>query len=133
MQKLVLALAAGTALLVGPALNAKPRMTPEQRLDKLLEGREAGKPVSCISNFATRDMEVIDGVALVYRTGSTLYVNRPRNPEDLDNDDILVTRVNGGQFCQLDIVHTVDRTSHFTTGFISLGEFVPYKRVAKAD
>lgn len=133
MQKLVLALAAGTALLAGPALNAKPRLTPEQRLDKLLEGREAGKPVSCISNFATRDMEVIDGVALVYKTGSTVYVNRPRNPEDLDNDDILVTRVNGGQFCKLDIVHTVDRTSHFTTGFISLGEFVPYKRVAKAD
>ena len=34
----------------------------------------AGKPVSCISNYYTRDMEVIDGVALVYRTGSTIYV-----------------------------------------------------------
>jgi hypothetical protein len=137
MQKLILAgisaLAAGTMLLAGPALEAKPRLSPEQRLEKLLEGREAGKPVSCISNYNTRDMEVIDGVALVYRSGSTVYVNRPRNPEDLDDDDILVTRTNGSQFCRLDMVHTVDRTGHFTTGFISLGDFVPYKRIAQAD
>jgi hypothetical protein len=133
MQKLALAVAAATALLAGPALEAKPRLSPEQRLDKLLEGREAGTPVSCISNYNTRDMEVIDGVALVYRTGSTIYVNRPQNAEDLDDDDILVTRTHGSQFCRLDMVHTVDRGSHFTTGFISLGDFVPYKRVAKAD
>jgi hypothetical protein len=134
MRKIALALAAASAvLLAGPALEAKPRLTPEQRLDKLLEGREAGKPVSCISNYATRDIEILDGVALVYRSGSTLYVNVPRNPEDIDDDDILVTRVNGGQFCKLDIVQTVDRTGHFPTGFISLGDFVPYKRVARAD
>ena len=133
MRRLALALAASAALLAGPALQAKPRLTPEQRLDKLLEGREAGKPVSCISTFSTRDIEILDGVALVYRSGSTLYVNRPRNPEDIDDDDILVTRTHGSQFCRLDIVHTVDRTGHFTTGFISLGDFVPYKRVAKAD
>lgn len=133
MRQIAFALAAGAALLAGPALNAKPRLTPEQRLEKLLEGREAGRPVSCISNYATRDLEILDGVALVYRSGSTLYVNVPRNPEDIDSDDILVTRTNGGQFCKLDIVHTVDRTSHFTTGFISLGDFVPYKRVARAN
>jgi hypothetical protein len=133
MRKFAVAFAATTALLAGPALEAKPRLTPEQRLEKLLDGREAGKPVSCISNYATRDVEILDGVALVYRSGSTLYVNVPRNPEDLDDDDILVTRVNGGQFCRLDIVHTVDRTNQFTTGFISLGDFVPYKRVARAD
>lgn len=129
MQKIALALAAGTMLLAGPALEAKPRLSPEQRLEKLLEGREAGKPVSCISNHNTRDLEVIDGVALVYRTGTTIYVNRPQNAEDLDDDDILVTRTTGSQFCRLDMVHTVDRTGYFTTGFISLGDFVPYKRV----
>lgn len=133
MRKLALALAASTILLAGPALQAKPRLTPEQRLDKLLEGREAGKPQSCISNFHSRDMEVLDGVALVYGSGSTVWVNRPENAEDLDSDDILVTRTNGSQFCRLDIVHTVDRTNQFTTGFISLGDFVPYKRVARVN
>ncbi len=133
MRKIALALAASAALLVGPALNAKPRQTPEQRLEKLLEGREAGKPRSCISNMDSRDMQVIDGIALVYRSGSTLYVNRPRNAEDLDSDDIMVIRVHGSQFCRLDLVNMVDRTGHFSTGFISLGDFVPYKRVARAD
>lgn len=133
MRKLALALAASAALLVGPALNAKPRLSPEQRLEKLLEGRAAGKPQSCISTMDSRDMQVIDGTALVYRSGSTLYVNRPRNAEDLDSDDIMVIRTHGSQFCRLDMVNMVDRTGHFPTGFISLGDFVPYKRVARAD
>jgi hypothetical protein len=30
------------------------------------------------------------------------------------------------------MVHTVDRMSHFTTGFVNLGEFVPYRRVQQA-
>ena len=137
MRKFALAtfaLAAATAaLLTGPALQAKPRLTPEQRLDKLLEGREAGRPQSCISQFDTRDMEVLDKTAIVYRSGGTVWVNRPANAEDLDSDDILVTHPTGSQFCRLDIVNTVDRTGHFTTGFISLGDFVPYKRVAARD
>ena len=133
MRKIAFALAASVALLVGPALNAKPRLSPEQRLEKLLEGRAPGKPQSCISNMDSRDMQVIDGTALVYRSGSTLYVNRPRNAEDLDSDDIMVIRTHGSQFCRLDMVNMVDRTGHFPTGFISLGDFVPYKRVARAD
>ena len=132
MRALSIALAA-TALVAGGAVaDAKPRLTPEQRLEKLLEGREVGKPVSCISQMDTRDLEILDGVALVYRTGSTLYVNKPRNAEDLDSDDILVIRPSGSQLCRLDMIHTVDRTSHFTTGFINLGDFVPYRRVKQA-
>lgn len=127
MRALALALAS-VALVAGAGVSAKPKLTPEQRLEKLLEGRVAGKPTSCISSSDTRDMEVIDGVALVYRSGSTLYVNKPRNPESLDSDDILVIRPSGSQLCRLDMVHTVDRMGRFTTGFINLGDFVPYRR-----
>jgi len=133
MRKIALALAASAALLTGPVLEAKPRLTPQERLDKLLDGRVAGEPRSCISTTDTRDMQVLDKTAIVYRSGSTLYVNVPRNAEDLDSDDIMVTKVYGSQFCRLDIVQTVDRTGHFPTGFISLGQFVPYKRVAAKD
>jgi hypothetical protein len=133
MRKFALAIAAGAALLTGSVLEAKPRLTPQQRLDKLLDGREAGEPRSCISTSDTRDMEVLDKTAIVYRSGSTLWVNVPRNLDQLDSDDIMVTKVFGSQFCRLDIVQTVDRTGHFPTGFISLGEFVPYKRVASKD
>jgi hypothetical protein len=131
MRKIIFALASAAALLTGPALQAKPRLTPEQQLAKLLEGREAGKPVSCISHWDTRDMQVLDKTAIVYGHGRTIWVNRPANAQQLDDDDILVTKVHGSQFCRLDIVHTVDRTGHFTTGFVNLGDFVPYTRVAK--
>ncbi len=132
MRALALALAATALVAGGASLQAKPRLTPEQRLEKLLEGRVAGKPTTCISTSDTRDMEIIDGVALVYRSGSTLYVNRPKNPEDLDSDDILVIRASGSQLCRLDMIHTVDRVGHFTTGFINLSDFVPYRRAAQA-
>ncbi|MCZ8170571.1 MAG: hypothetical protein ACK442_06545 [Novosphingobium sp.] len=132
MRALAIALAATALVAGGTAVSAKPKLTPEQRLEKLLDGRVAGKPTTCISQADSRDLEIIDGVALVYRSGSTLYVNKPKNPEDLDSDDILVIRTSGSQLCRLDMVHTVDRMSHFTTGFVNLGEFVPYRRVQQA-
>ena len=58
--------------------------------------------------------------------------NRPTNPEKLDSDDILVIRPTGSQLCRLDMVQTVDRMGHFTTGFINLSDFVPYRRTAQA-
>ncbi|MDT9013771.1 MAG: hypothetical protein RL671_76 [Pseudomonadota bacterium] len=133
MRALAIVLAASALVAGGSALSAKPKLTPQQRLEKLLEGRVAGKPTTCISTSDTRDMEIIDGVALVYRSGSTLYVNRPKNPEDLDSDDILVIRPSGSQLCRLDMIHTVDRVGHFTTGFINLGDFVPYRRAKQTE
>lgn len=137
MRRFALALAS-VAMLAGgaTAVSAKPKLTPQERLDKMLDGREAGKPVSCISTYDSRDMTVLDKVGIVFRSGSTIYVNRPQNADQLDSDDILVTKTFGSQLCRLDIVHTVDRTGHFPTGFINLGDFVPYKKapkVAKAN
>ena len=133
MRTFAIALVAAAALLTGPALEAKPRLTPEQRLDKLLDGRVAGRPEHCISTFDTREMQVLDKTAIVYGWGNTIWVNTPRNAEDLDDDDILVTRTSGSQLCSLDIVTTIDRTAGFYNGSISLGEFVPYRRVAKTN
>ena len=129
MRKIALALAAGAALLAGPALEAKPRLTPEQRLDKLLEGRVAGEPRSCLSDFDARDMEIIDGKALVYGRGRTVWVNVPDNPSSLDDDDFLVIRKFGGQLCRLDMITTHDRSGGFFTGVVALGQFVPYRKV----
>ena len=55
MKKTALALAAICTLMTVPAaLQAKAKLTPQQQLDKLLEGRVAGKPVSCLSSSAAR-------------------------------------------------------------------------------
>ncbi len=137
MRKFAIALATATALLAVPtALTAKPKLTGEEQLAKIIGDRVPGEPVSCISHSQTRDMTVINNTALVYRNGGTIYVNRPNNPEDLDDDDILVTKIHGSQFCDLDIVQTYDRSGRFWNGFVDLGEFVPYRRVktvAQAD
>lgn len=129
MRNLALALAGAVTLLGAAAADAKPKLTPEQQLAKLIAGREAGKPVSCISLDDTRNMTVLDKTAIVYGSGSVIWVNRPRNAEHLDSDDIMVTHPTGGQLCSLDMVHTVDRAGQFPTGFLSLGEFVPYRKV----
>ncbi|MEQ1498563.1 MAG: hypothetical protein ABL914_07860 [Novosphingobium sp.] len=132
MRKIAIALVTASALLAGPALDAKTRLTPEQELAKLLDGRVAGTPRSCIPQHESRDVRVIDGTALVFGWGNTIWVNVPRNAKDVDSDDVLVTRNYGGQFCNLDIVQTLDRSSHMFNGLISLGEFVPYRRIKAA-
>ena len=129
MRKLALLLAAGTVLVAGPALQARERLTPQQQLDKLLEGRVAGKPASCISTFGNQSLRILDNTALVYGSGRTIWVNIPRNPDALDDDDILVTRQTGSQLCRLDIVNMVDRSGGFYRGFVSLEDFVPYRKV----
>lgn len=104
-------------------------LSPEARLDKLLDGRVAGKPVSCINLRNIQSTEIIDDTAIVYRVGRKLYVNRPQGGAyQLDRDDILVTKTLGSQLCRVDMVRLLDRTSLIPSGFVSLGEFVPYTK-----
>lgn len=124
------ALALGAAA-VGTA-QARPRESGQQQLDRLLENRVAGTPVSCIPAFANDQVRIIDRTALVYGSGRTIYVNRPRNPSNLDSDDILVSRRFGSQVCKLDIVRLHDRGTRSYSGFVNLEEFVPYRRVDTA-
>mgnify|MGYP001764988472 CR=1 FL=1 len=132
MRKFAIAAATlAAAVMAGPAIQAKPKLTPEEELAKMLEGREAGKPVSCISTYSTRNLRILDKTALVYDAGGVIYVNRPRNPEVLDDDDVLVTRQNGSQLCRLDMVSLHERTGLWYRGFVSLGDFVPYRKVPK--
>ena len=98
MRTFAFALVTAAALLTGSALEAKPKLSPQQRLDKLLDGRIAGAPEHCISHFDSREMQVLDKTAIVYGWGNTIWVNTPRNAEDLDDDDILVTRTSGSQY-----------------------------------
>lgn len=124
----------GTALLAGTmAAEARTRLTPEQRLDKAVAGRIAGKPVNCIYSRDIRSTEILDGIGIVYTTnGGTVYVNRLRGSASfLDRDDILVTRTFGSQLCNIDIVQLVDRNGRFPKGSVSLGEFVPYPKPPK--
>lgn len=117
------------SLLAAPTVNARQKLTGEQQLAKILDGRVAGKPVSCIPLNQTHNTQVIDKTAIVYRIGSTYYVNRPNNAESLDSDDILVTKLYSSQLCRLDTVQLRDRTTpNMWNGFVGLQDFVPYTK-----
>jgi hypothetical protein len=133
MKKAAIALLTATALLAGPAIQAKPRISGEEKLAKLLEGREAGKPVDCISFSQSRDARVIDKTAIVYGSGKTIWVNRPTNADDLDADDVMVTKTSLSRLCKLETVRMHDRSQFFFTGFVGLNQFVPYRKVASAN
>ena len=130
---LALAAAAAATFALAPMADARPRLTGEEELAKTLGDRVAGKPVDCIYLPTVTSSRIIDRTAIVYDAGSTIYVNRPRSGADQLNDsDVMVLNLHSSQLCSIDVVHLHDQTSHFMTGFVGLGEFVPYKRVKTA-
>jgi hypothetical protein len=116
-------------LLASGAVAAAPPVEPEVKLARILEGRVAGEPVKCIQLRNIRSSTIIDDTAIVYDAGSTIYVNRPRGGrESLDQWDVLVTKLHSSELCSIDIVNLYDSSSRMQTGFVSLGEFVPYRK-----
>lgn len=129
----MLAFTAISLLAISGAASAGDRLTGEAELAKLLEGRVAERPVSCIRDYPSGHTRAIDGTALVFGTGSVIYVNRTRDPRSIDDDNALVIRKSGtgAQLCNSDIVTTMNSGSHFYTGNVFLTEFVPYRRVKR--
>ena len=107
---------------------AKRVATEQAKLAKMLEGREAGEPERCITMRPTDQMQVIEGTALVFRSGSTMWVNTTADPESIDKWDTYVFRRYGSQLCSMDIVTTLDRGSGMYNGNVSLVEFVPWRK-----
>ncbi|MEG3085867.1 hypothetical protein [Sphingomonas sp. PB4P5] len=126
-------LIAGAALLMSAGVaEARTRLTPEAKLAKMLDGRIAGQPINCLNLRDIQSSEIIDDTAIVYRSGNTLYVNRPRGGADsLNSNDVLLTRTFSGRLCSIDTVNLIDRYSHFQRGFVSLDQFVPYRKPKK--
>lgn len=105
----------------------------EQRLARLLEGRVAGEPVRCIPAFRNLSMQTIDRTAYVYGRGDTIYVQRTRNPKQIDNSDYLrVIRRDSTQLCREDQTVQVEPFSGMLSGAVFFEDFVPYTRVKPA-
>ena len=127
----VIATAAALAIaLVASPAEAKKKKSGEEELAELLEGRVAGEPQRCIRRHVSNRMRTIDGTAFVYGRGDTIYVQRTKHPEDIDDDDVLVTRKFGSSdLCRLDQVTKIDRFNGFYAGNVFFDDFVPYTRV----
>lgn len=102
------------------------------KLAQALEGRTAGAPVNCMPNLHGQGrMEVIDDNTLLFRDGSTVYVQRPKGgcPGLADGRYTLVLRqVGAHQVCQGDIHQLVDLRNDVQGGACVFGPFVPYRK-----
>ncbi|MEE4154976.1 MAG: hypothetical protein V2I27_12515 [Erythrobacter sp.] len=102
----------------------------EKRLAKMLEGRVAGEPQSCLRTLPAPHVTVIDETAIVYGRGSTIWVQRTADPESIDRDDVIsVRQFRAGQMCRADLVTTSERYSGIFTGTVMLEDFIPYRKV----
>ncbi len=100
-------------------------------LTRELDGKVAGAPVNCISDFNADNMIRISDDIVLYRvSGRLVYKNTLRSscPGLARDSDIVVTEQFGGQKCRGDLVRLVDRTSGIPGPVCSLGEFVPYRK-----
>ena len=101
----------------------------QERLDKLLKDRIAGEPTNCVFNRPSGRLYIIDETALVYESGSTVYVNYTKHPESLDDGDYLVLNNPGTQLCRTTQITTRRRGGNFFSGVVFLDDFIPYKKV----
>lgn len=132
-RKIGTALAAIAVLGTSGMAVARDHRTPEQRLEKRLEGRVAGEPVDCIFLPSVRGTTIYDDTAIVYDAGRTLYVNVPSSgASSLDDGDVMVTELHSSQLCSIDVVRMHDQSSRFFRGTVFLGKFIPYRKVQTA-
>ncbi|MBA4050722.1 MAG: hypothetical protein C0472_02340 [Erythrobacter sp.] len=109
---------------------AAPVSKGEQRLAKLLDGRVAGEPVRCIRAFRNLPIQTIDRTAYVYGSGSTIWVQRTRHPEQIDDGDYLqVLRRDASKLCRDDQTVQFEAFSGVFSGAVFFEDFVPYTRV----
>ena len=113
-------------------VEAEEEMTKgEKQLAKLLEGRVAGEPQSCIRSAPTERSRTIDKTAYVFGSGNTIYVQRTTTPNRIDDRETLVIRRFGGtsQLCRQEVIRTIDPVTRIFGGGVTFVDFVPYTRV----
>lgn len=127
----LLACLAATAL-IATAVQAAPVNTAEERLAKALDGRVAGEPVDCIYQHEIRSSRIFDRTAILYELNNgTYYLNRPEGgAQSLSRGDVLVTDTHSPRLCSIDIVKLYDNSHWMQSGVVSLGKFVPYKKIS---
>jgi hypothetical protein len=104
----------------------------ERELQMLLAGKAAGPPVSCLPNYSSNDMQIIDGRNVAFRQGGrTVYLMHLSPGCQLlgRGNYALLTRQFGGMgYCRGDIVRVFDPVSHITVGSCGIDQIVPYTR-----
>lgn len=105
----------------------------ERAYQSLIAGRVPGRPITCLPNYYSNNMTVIDGRNIAFSVGSrTVYLVRLTAGCDLLSGGgpyALLSRQFGGQgTCRGDIQHVVDTMNRMSVGSCSVAEIIPYTR-----
>lgn len=129
MSLLLLTVAIGSCAPVQPVERSQ---TAEVHLQKLLSGKTPGRPVSCLPDYRSNDMVVIDDSTVLFRDGRTTYRNDFQGGSCSNlgsgNYALLTRRVGGIGLCRGDIAEVRDLLNGFTVGSCVIGDFVPYTK-----
>jgi Family of unknown function (DUF6491) len=123
------------ATLAGCAATAEqPTRTAQkqQEYQRLIAGKVAGPPVSCLPTYNANDMIVIDEQTVAFRQGGNrVYIaHMPGGCSNLGRPPYtMVTKQFGtAQLCRGDIARIVDPVNRITVGSCVFGDFTPYTR-----
>ena len=117
-----------------PAPDAAMRSpSGERAYQSLLAGKVPGRPISCLPNYNSNNMSVIDGRNVAFSVGTrTVYLVRLTPGCDLlggGGPYALLSRQFGGQgTCRGDIQQVVDTLNRMTVGSCTVAEIIPYTR-----
>jgi len=127
MSLLCLAVAVGACAPVQPAARTPQA---EAHLQKVLSGKVPGRPVSCLPDYRSDNMVVIDDDTILFRDGRTVYRNDflGGSCSRLSNGNyaLLTRRFGGLGLCRGDIAEVKDLANGMTVGSCVMGDFVPY-------
>jgi len=133
MRKALLPVALAMLVAGGPAFAEEPTRG-EAELARIVEGRVAGEPVDCLEQRQIRSSRIVNGTAIVYEVGNTLYVNRPTTgASSLRDGEIMVTDTRSSRLCSIDMVKLYSSSTRMQMGAIGLGKFVPYAKAKAAQ
>jgi hypothetical protein len=102
----------------------------QAELSRWLAGRVAGRPQSCLPNYRSQDMVVIDENTLLFRDGSNRVwrsdLKGPCNGLGRPGTALLTKQFGGSGLCSGEIAQVIDTSQGFTVGSCAIGDFVPY-------
>jgi len=105
----------------------------ERELADALQGRVAGPPQRCISNFPNTQVQVIDDWTILYDEGATIYVQNPRGGcigIGTGSRTLVARQVGTSQMCEDDINETINLQTGIGGAPCVFGPFVPYTKPA---
>lgn len=99
-------------------------------LQKLIGGKIAGQPITCLPHYRADDMVRIDDSTVAFRQGSTVYVNHLKGECSHLKDSFYALVTHGSRIglCNGDIAQVRDVSTGTIVGGCALGDFTPYSK-----